>query len=91
MADFVVNYEMLHGIQETMGRLKSEFENIDAVKNAANWGDGGISSAMGSFASNWKIHREKVLGSMEAMGKSAAECASQTSCFDTKMQQTLTK
>jgi hypothetical protein len=74
-----------------MARLKREFEDIDALKNAVDWGDSGISGLMGDFASNWSVHREKLIGSLDAMGTSASECRSQTSCFDTKMQQQLTK
>lgn len=80
--DFVVDYALLQSIQSTMNRLKGEFEGIDAVQHSADWGDGGIAGAMGSFASNWHIHREKMLGSMEAMAKNAGECMEQTRNLD---------
>jgi hypothetical protein len=91
VADFVVDYAMLEQIEKTLTRLKSEFEQIDSVEDSANWGDAGIAAAMGSFASNWKDHREKLLGSIEAMGKSAYECRTQTIHFDTDMQRQVTK
>lgn len=91
MTDLCVDYGLLQQVENTLNSLKREFSNIDAVKHSANWGDGGIESAMGSFASNWSDHRQKVVGSIDAMIKNAHECRTKTDDFDTGMAQHLTK
>jgi hypothetical protein len=91
MPDFCVDYALLEQVENTLNNLKREFSNIDALRHTADWGDGGIESAMGSFASNWSIHREKLMGSLDAMIKNAHECRTQTDQYDTSMAQHLTK
>ncbi len=89
--DLSVNYTLLQQVESTLNTLKREFGNIDAVQHATDWGDGGIESVMGSFASNWSHHRSKVVGSLDAMIKNAHEVRTQTDHYDTCMAQDLTK
>ncbi|MDR0346510.1 MAG: hypothetical protein LBI49_26000 [Nocardiopsaceae bacterium] len=91
MADLVVDYALLEGIENTLNSLKGQFDNINAVSQAADWGDPRISSAMGDFAGNWKDHRAKLVSSMQAMAKNANECRTATDKYDTGMQQQLAK
>lgn len=91
MADFVVDYALLEQVENTLNSLKSEFDGLKAVPGAANWGDGGITSAMNDFATNWNTHREKLVKSMEAMSKHARDTRTGTEQWDTKNQQQLTK
>jgi hypothetical protein len=90
MADFTVDYGVLQQIEKALTSLKSEFSNIDAVRHAANWGHSDIDSKMGSFASNWSHHRQKLLGSMDAMLKNVHETLTGTDQYDTKLQHQLT-
>ena len=91
MADLVVDYGLLEQTENTLNSLKREFGNIDALRDSANWGDGGIGSAMGDFAGNWSDHRQKLVGSMDAMIKNVHETRTQTDQFDTCMAHDLTK
>lgn len=91
MPDLVIDYALLEGIENTLNSLKGQFDNIDVVAQAADWGDARIGSAMGDFAGNWKDHRAQLVSSMQAMAKNANECRTSTDTFDTKMQQQLTK
>lgn len=88
-ADFAVNYSMLEQVENQLNSLKGEFDGIDAVPHAADWGDGGIASAMNDFASNWSVHRKKLMGSMESMAKHAGEVRTGTATWDTKMGQSV--
>jgi hypothetical protein len=91
MPDFSVDYALLDQVESTLSSLKSEFSNIDALPRSARWGDGGIESAMGSFASNWSDHRQQLISSLDAMIKNAHECRTQTGQYDTCLAQDLTK
>ncbi len=88
--DFVVTYSMLEQVKGTLSGLKGEFEAIDAVKHAANWGDGGIASAMDGFVSNWGDHRAKLVQSMDAMIKNTEEVLKGARDFDSQMQKQVT-
>lgn len=90
MADFVVDYALLEQVESTLNSLKGQFDSINAVPQAADWGDPRIASAMGDFAGNWSDHRAKLVASMEAMAKNANECRTATDQYDSKMQQYLT-
>jgi hypothetical protein len=91
VADFVVDYSLLEQVENTLNSLKGEFDGINAVPGAADWGDGGISSAMGHFAGNWTQHRDQVVKSMGAMSSHARDTRTGTDQWDTKNQQTLDK
>lgn len=91
MADFAVDYAMLEQVENTLNSLKSEFDGIDAVPDAADWGDDRIASAMGDFAGNWNDHRQKLLASMDAMAKHARDTRTGTGHWDTQMAQQVTK
>ena len=91
MADFVVDYALLQQVENSLNSLKREFEGINAVSHAADWGDGGIGSAMGDFASNWSYHRQQLMKSMDSMTKQVRETHVATNQWDAKNQQALTK
>lgn len=91
MADFVVDYSLLEQVENTLNSLMNEFNGINAVPGAADWGDGGISSAMGDFAGNWSQHRENMVKSMSAMAGHARDTRTGTDQWDTKNQQQLTQ
>lgn len=86
-ADFAVDYAMLEQTESTLNSLKSEFDGINAVPQAADWGDGGIASAMNDFAGNWSVHRKRLVASMESMAKHAGEVRTGTGQWDTQMGQ----
>lgn len=91
MPNFVVDYALLQNVENTLNSLKNEFQGINAVPGAADWGDGGISSALGDFASNWTHHREKMVKSMHAMAGHARDTRTGTDHWDTQNQQKLSK
>lgn len=91
MADFVVSYALLEQVENTLNQLKGQFDNINAVPDAADWGDDRIASAMKDFAGNWKHHRQQLVSSMEAMAANARATRTGTDHYDTKMQQQLSK
>jgi hypothetical protein len=81
--DLVVDYALLEQVENTLNSLKGEFDGINAVPQAADWGHGGIASAMGDFASNWSQHRERLVASMGAMAKHARDTRTGTEQWDT--------
>jgi hypothetical protein len=91
VADFAVDYALLEHVENTLNSLKSEFDGINAVPQAADWGHPSITSAMGTFASNWSDHRATMVGSMGAMAGHARDTRTGTSQWDTGMQQKLAK
>lgn len=91
MPDFVVDYALLEQAENTLNSLKNEFNGIDAVPGAADWGHSGIASAMSDFAGNWSQHREKLVKSMHAMAGHARDTRTGTQQWDTKNQRELTK
>jgi len=91
LADFAVDYGLLQQIQKSLGTLKNELSKIEAVPHAANWGHGGIDSALGSFAGNWSHHRGNLVNSAGAMAKNALQTVTETQQYDTTLQQQLTR
>jgi hypothetical protein len=85
--DFAVSYAHLEQVENTLNSLKGEFDGIDAVPHAADWGDSGIAQAMDSFASNWSYHRDKLMKSMDSMAKQAHGTRTGTAEYDSNMAQ----
>jgi hypothetical protein len=83
--DFAVDYSLLEHVESTLSSLKSSFDGINAVPQAADWGDPGIESAMNAFAGNWSAHRQNLVASMEAMAKQARETRTGTAQWDTTL------
>jgi hypothetical protein len=60
----------LHQIKQALQRAEDDVRSDQGVL-----GSGELADAMHDFASNWKIHREKLISSVEAHEKMAIECA----------------
>jgi len=82
VVDFAVTYAHLEQVENTLNSLKAEFDGINAVPGAADWGDSGIAGAMDNFASNWSYHREKLVKSMDSMANQARDTRTATSQWD---------
>jgi uncharacterized protein YukE len=92
MADLKVDYQLLDSTEHTLTSLTSEFQNIKAQTGSYDgaMGSGDIASAMDSFAGNWDYHRQKLVGSMQALGKMISESRQQFTKTDTKLAKSLT-
>lgn len=75
VADLKVDYQLLDSTERTLSSLTSEFQHIKARESGYDgaMGSGDIASAMDSFAGNWDYHRDKLVGSMQALGKMITE------------------
>ena len=67
-ADLKVEFDLLNSAKKT---LTSEFQNIKAQESGYDgaMGSGDITGALGSFSGNWDYHRNKLVGSMQALGQ----------------------
>jgi hypothetical protein len=70
MPDLQVNDDVLADSERRLGKLKSEFENLEHQKDDLHgvWGSGEITDAMGEFFDNWSHYRKKLLSSIEDVG-----------------------
>jgi hypothetical protein len=70
-ADLKVEFDLLNSAKKTLTTLTSEFQNIKAQESAYDgaMGSGDITGALGSFSGNWDYHRNKLVGSLQALGK----------------------
>ena len=70
-ADLKVEFDLLNSAKKTLTTLTSEFQNIKAAESAYDgaMGSGDITGALGSFSGNWDYHRNKLVGSMQALGQ----------------------
>ena len=71
MADLKVDYQLLGSTERTLSSLTSGFQRIKARESGYDgaMGSGDIASAMDSFAGNGDHHRDKPVGSMQALGR----------------------
>jgi predicted methyltransferase MtxX (methanogen marker protein 4) len=92
MADLKVDYQLLDSTERTLASLTSEFQNIRSQESSYDgaMGSGDIASAMDGFAGNWDYHRQKLVGSMQALGKMISESKQQFTKTDTKLAASLT-
>ncbi len=79
MADLKVAFDLLDSAEQTMTSLTSEFRNIKAQTGDYDsaMGSGDIAGALGSFSGNWDYHRDKLVGSMQALGQMIIESKKQ--------------
>jgi hypothetical protein len=91
MAYLKVEFDLLDSAEKTLTSLTSEFQNIKAQESSYDGalGSGDIASAMGSFAGNWDYHRDKLVGSMQALGKMITESKKQFHETDDKLASSL--
>ncbi len=70
-ADLKVEFDLLNSAKKTLTTLTSEFQNIKAQESGYDgaMGSGDITGALGSFSGNWDYHRNKLVGSMQALGQ----------------------
>lgn len=87
MADLKVDYQLLDSTERTLSSLVSEFQHIKARDGSYNGalGSGDIAAAMDGFAGNWDYHRQKLVGSMQALGKMISESKDQFQQTDHRM------
>lgn len=92
MADLKVDYQLLDSTERTLSSLTSEFQNIKAQESGYTGalGSGDIAGAMDSFAGNWDYHREKMVGSMQALGKMVSQTIQAFQKTDTGLAHDLT-
>ncbi len=92
MADLKVDYQLLTSTERTLTSLTSEFQNIKAREGGYDgaMGSGDIAGAMDSFAGNWDYHREKLVGSMQALGKMVTQTIQAFQKTDTGLAHDLT-
>jgi hypothetical protein len=91
MADLKVAFDLLESAEQTMTSLTSEFKNIKTSTGDYNGalGSGDIAGAMGSFSGNWDYHRDKLTGSMQALGQMITESKKQFHETDDKLAKNL--
>ena len=90
--DLKVDYQLLDTTEQTLSSLVSEFQNIKAQESGYDgaMGSGDVAGAMDGFAGNWDYHREKLVGSMQALGKMVSDSKQQFQNTDTKLKTSLT-
>jgi hypothetical protein len=78
-ADLKVEFDLLNAAKKTLTNLTSEFQHIKAQESAYDgaMGSGDITGALGSFSGNWDYHRDKLTGSMQALGQLVDEAEKQ--------------
>jgi hypothetical protein len=93
MPDLKVEFDLLDSAEKTLTNLTSEFQNIKAQENGYEgaMGSGDIAGALGSFSGNWDYHRDKLVGSMQALGKMVNESKKQFHETDNKLASDLKK
>ncbi|HWG15787.1 MAG TPA: hypothetical protein VG268_21185 [Streptosporangiaceae bacterium] len=93
MPDLKVEFDLLDSAEKTLTNLTSEFQNIKAQESGYEgaMGSGDIAGALGSFSGNWDYHRDKLVGSMQALGKMVAESRKQFHETDNKLASSLKK
>jgi hypothetical protein len=91
MADLKVEFGLLDSAEKTLTSLTSEFQNIKAQESGYEgaMGSGDIAGALGSFSGNWDYHRDKLVGSMQALGKMITESKKQFQETDGKLAKNL--
>jgi hypothetical protein len=91
MADLKVEFSLLDSASKTLTSLTSEFQNIKAQASDYDgaMGSGDIVGAMGSFSGNWDYHRDKLVGSMQALGKMISESSKQFHGTDNQLASSL--
>ena len=91
MADLKVEFGLLDSAEKTLTSLTAEFQHIKAQESGYEgaMGSGDIAGALGSFSGNWDYHRDKLVGSMQALGKMITESKKQFHDTDDKLAQNL--
>jgi hypothetical protein len=75
MADLVVDLGLLESTAGALSMLMEEFNNASQIVDdyQGDIGDPKLISALQDFASNWKVHRQTLLSSMNSVYKMATQ------------------
>jgi hypothetical protein len=86
-SDLKVDYDQLTASRDALHQLHDEFSNATKLADETSgiWGNGHVSDAIHEFASNWKLHREKLLGKMSKVEDATAGCIDSFQHADAKI------
>lgn len=84
MADLRVDYVVLDSIVRSLAQISVEFEDLHKRREeeTAIWGGYQVRSAMGSFASNWDVHREALSEELRSLGEKCVGIAKEFRAVD---------
>ncbi|MFJ7331719.1 hypothetical protein ACIQUU_00470 [Streptomyces sp. NPDC101116] len=70
-SDLVVNIDLLVDSESRLKSIKKELNDLNNRKDDMHpyWGSGQIADVMGDFVDNWEKYREKMLETVENVGK----------------------
>jgi hypothetical protein len=70
-SDLIVNVDLLVESESRLNGIKKELEDLDNRKNDMHpyWGSGRIADVMDDFVSNWDKYREKMIETVDNVGK----------------------
>lgn len=76
MADLKVDYDQLTASRDALSQLRGEFDDATKLADATDgiWGNGHVADAIHDFASNWKLHKEKLVAKMQKVEDATAGC-----------------
>lgn len=76
MADLKVDYGQLTASWEALRRLREEFDGATKLADSTEgiWGNGHVADAIHDFASNWKLHKEKLVAKMQKVEDATGGC-----------------
>jgi hypothetical protein len=69
MADLVVDYNLLESTAGSLNLLMGEFKNASKIVTSyqSSIGDPDLVGALDEFASDWQVHRDQLLSSMQSV------------------------
>jgi cytochrome c556 len=87
MADLKVDYDQLNASRQALHSLREEFDHATdlADRTEGIWGNGHVSDAIHDFASNWKLHKEKLVAKMQKVEDATEGCLDTFQKADTKI------
>jgi hypothetical protein len=93
VADLVVDLGLLESTAGALSMLIEEFSNASRIVTLYQdaVGEPTLVAALQAFADDWKVHREDLLSSMEAVYKMATQSRKAYIALDDKLAQDLKK
>lgn len=73
MADLVVDLSLLEQTAGSLSSLIEEFSNASKIIDSADIREPVLVAALDDFASDWKVHRQGMVSSMNAVYKMATD------------------
>jgi hypothetical protein len=91
--DLKVDLSLLESTAGSLGMLTEEFKNAKSIVDGydAAIGSHTVSSALDDFADNWKVHRDDLLKTMDAVYQMATESHKAYVDADDHLAQDITK